>query len=352
MTLTVGSLFSGIGGIDLGLERAGMKVRWQVEIDPWCTRVLAKHWPDVERFADVREVGSHNLAPVDVIAGGFPCQPVSFAGKGLAQDDPRWLWPEFARVIRELRPRYALMENVPGLLARGFGDVLRDLAESGYDAEWDCIPAAAVGAPHRRDRVWVVAYPARERDGSGAWLPQGRNEPVPTGRSAAGRETALADSDNGGRLDGQAGELAAEARLDALREPFAGGPDVADAYGIAAGTGRPQRSEAWEETRMGGTELPNTEINGRRPRRARRPASSRQRERESVWALPDADGQPLGRLAVARCERGHWATEPNVGRVAHGIPQRVDRLRGLGNAVVPQVVEWIGWRIVEAEQAA
>lgn len=131
MTPTVGSLFSGIGGFELGFERAGFEIRWQVELDDYCTAVLAKHWPEVKRYRDVRTVGSHNLEPVDVICGGFPCQPVSLAGRRQVQADDRWLWPEFARLIRELRPRIAVMENVPGLLVHGFEDVL------GCDARTD-----------------------------------------------------------------------------------------------------------------------------------------------------------------------------------------------------------------------
>ena len=134
--LTVGSLFSGIGGFDLGLERAGMRVVWQVENDAYCRKVLAKHWPDVPCYEDIHDCGAHNLEEVDVICGGFPCQPVSVAGKQLAQDDERWLWPEFARLVGELRPRHVFVENVPGILVRGLGDVLGDLAALGYDAEW------------------------------------------------------------------------------------------------------------------------------------------------------------------------------------------------------------------------
>ena len=160
MTLTVGSLFAGIGGNDLGLERAGMRTLWQVELDPWCRRVLAKHWPDVERFEDVREVGAHNLSPVDLIAGGFPCQDISIAGRAAGIGGARsGLWGEFARIVRELRPRYVLVENSPVLTSRGMDVVLGDLAASGYDAEWDCLPAAAFGAPFVRDRVFVVATP-------------------------------------------------------------------------------------------------------------------------------------------------------------------------------------------------
>lgn len=163
LMLTFGSLFSGIGGIDLGLQRAGWSCRWQVENDPFRCSILERHWPDVERHGDIREVDFAKLAPVDLIAGGFPCQPVSGAGKRQAQSDERWLWPEFARAIRELRPGFALIENVAGLLDRGFGDVLSDLARSGYDAEWQLLPAAIVGAPHIRSRLWTVAYAAEGR---------------------------------------------------------------------------------------------------------------------------------------------------------------------------------------------
>ena len=148
-----GSLFAGIGGFDLGLERAGMECAWQVEIDPYCQKVLAKHWPDVPRYEDVREVGKHNLEEVDLICGGFPCQPVSQAGKQKGKDDKRWLWPEYRRIVSELRPNYVFVENVRNLLRLHGTEVLGDLTTLGYDAEWEVIPARAVGAPHKRDRL-------------------------------------------------------------------------------------------------------------------------------------------------------------------------------------------------------
>lgn len=166
MMPTFGSLFSGIGGMDLGLERAGFECRWQVEIDPFCQRVLAKHWPDVKRYGDVRMVGEE-LEPVDLICGGFPCQPHSVAGARRASEDERDLWPEFARLIRLLKPRGVLAENVRGLLSsedgRFFGRVLRDLAERGYDAEWSVLRAADVGAPHQRARVFLLAHNSGDR---------------------------------------------------------------------------------------------------------------------------------------------------------------------------------------------
>lgn len=158
-----GSLFAGIGGIDLGLERAGMTCAWQVEIDDYCNKVLEKHWPDVPRYRDVCTVTQ--LPYVDLIAGGFPCPPVSIAAsfRRKFDDDERWLWPEFYRIICETKPRYALVENVRGLLSardgKLFAGILRDLAQLGYDAEWEMLPASTFGAPHHRPRVFVLAYP-------------------------------------------------------------------------------------------------------------------------------------------------------------------------------------------------
>jgi len=159
-----GSLFSGIGGFDLGFERAGMECSWQVEIDDACNKVLEKHWPLVKRYKDVREVGKHNLEPVDVICGGFPCQDVSLAGDRLGLNGKRsTLWSEFFRIICEINPKWVVAENVFGLLSsdngKFFGNILGDLATIGFDAEWQVLPAQKFGAPHRRERIYIVAYP-------------------------------------------------------------------------------------------------------------------------------------------------------------------------------------------------
>jgi DNA (cytosine-5)-methyltransferase 1 len=264
MTYTFGSLFAGVGGIDRGMELAGWECRWQVENDPYCTRVLEKHWPDVKRYGDIRTLDPHELERVDCIVGGFPCQPVSWAGRRKGQKDERWLWPEFYRVISGLRPRYVLVENVPGLLngRENFGRVLEDLAESGYDGEWACIPAAAVGAPHLRYRLFVVAYshvPRLQRDVS--------EEPRP--------ETDLR-----------------------RRSPDTRTPDLADA-----------ESNGWEQGR------------------------AREAEQFRIFG-----GGSFERDS-------YWEVEPDVGRVVDGVPARVDRLRVLGNAVVPQVARWLGLQI-------
>jgi len=159
MALTFGSLFAGIGGLDLGLERAGLVCKWQVEINPYARSVLAKHWPNVDRWDDVRTWPQPNTEKVDVICGGFPCQDISYAGKGAGLHGERsGLWFELARVVREMGPRFVIVENVAALLTRGLGEVLGTLASLGYDAEWHCIPAGCFGTHFRRDRIFIVAY--------------------------------------------------------------------------------------------------------------------------------------------------------------------------------------------------
>lgn len=157
--LTFGSLFAGIGGIDLGFERAGMTCKWQVEIDDYATRVLAKHWPGVPKWRDVRTFPPDDRGcGVDVITAGAPCQDISYAGRGAGLDGERsGLFWEVVRIVRDLGPKYVFLENVPALLTRGLDDVLGSLASLGYDAEWHCVQAADFGAPHIRDRVYVIA---------------------------------------------------------------------------------------------------------------------------------------------------------------------------------------------------
>ena len=160
--MTFGSLFAGIGGMDLGLERAGMTCAWQVEIDPYASRVLAKHWPNVLRHDDVKTFPPTDPKEwhVDLICGGFPCQDISFAGssQGL-QGERSGLWFEYARIIRQIRPSFVLVENVAALLVRGIDAVLGTLASLGYDAEWSSLSACSLGASHMRHRVFIVAYP-------------------------------------------------------------------------------------------------------------------------------------------------------------------------------------------------
>ncbi|MET7668988.1 DNA cytosine methyltransferase [Micromonospora luteifusca] len=168
-SLTYLSLFSGIGGLDLGLDRAGLTCVGQVERDPYCRSVLTTHWPEVPKHDDVRTAPSWWFARprpvIRLVAGGFPCQPFGRGGLRLGTSDPRWGWPLFYDLVRAVRPEYVLVENVPGLLdhADAFGTVLGDLAALGFDAEWSLLSACALGAPHTRERLFVLAYPAGKR---------------------------------------------------------------------------------------------------------------------------------------------------------------------------------------------
>ncbi len=178
--LTHLSLFSGIGGLDIAAEMAGFKTVGQCEWAEYQTKVLEKHWPDVPRWRDIRTLTGNSfyertgLRTVDIISGGFPCQPFSVAGKRKSENDDRFLWPEMLRVIRELRPTWVIGENVPGIINLALDQVLTDLENEGYEAQAFIIPACGVDAPHRRDRVAIVAYSNGKQLG---WVrPQGNPE--------------------------------------------------------------------------------------------------------------------------------------------------------------------------------
>ena len=277
-------LFSGIGGFSLGLERAGMRTVAFCEIDPHARKVLNKHWPDVPVFTDVSTLSKDDLnEQIDVIAGGFPCQDISTAGRGAGLSGSRsGLWFQFHRLIKEIQPRYAIIENVSALRGRGLDQVLWSLSEIGYDAEWHCIPASAVGAPHRRDRIWIVAYPRHAR-----FLQRGQH-------------------DDGGEksrdLRGVCGDVLSRRQQSQV---LANTPS--------------QRQQGQGQLIQRGSETPHGEGQANKP-------------------LPIRVG-------------GIWATEPNVGRVANGVPNRAHRLKQLGNAVVPQIPELIGRAIMEYERA-
>jgi DNA (cytosine-5)-methyltransferase 1 len=346
--VTFGSLFSGIGGLDLGLERAGMECRWQVEIDPYCQRVLAKHWPNVERFSDVKEVGSHNLKPIDLICGGFPCQDISLAGKGAGLEGERsGLWWEFHRIIMQLRPRYVIVENVGALVVRGLDVVLGSLAEGGYDASWDHIPAAAVGAPHRRDRIFIVAYAPSIGHGAGG---EPGNLREADGRPIDGLRSEFACSSTAARTGHrpQHGRPVADTmRGRGPDNDVRTGRDAAGGGGQDVAYTRHAESQGRDESpgrKEAGADAGNSMGNEPPPRHCDVADSHDPGRQEQRKSIPDAPE----RLAP-EC-RSWWSVEPDVGRVANGVPARVDRLRGLGNAVVPQVAEYIGQLIMEADR--
>ena len=296
-------LFSGIGGFSLGLESTGaFQTVAFCEQDKFCQAVLRKHWPNVPIYDDVRTIPTDRLGRVDIIAGGFPCQPWSQAGQQRGAEDDRDLWPEMARLVGELRPKYLIAENVRGFVNQRMGleRSLSDLEGIGYQAVPFIIPACSVDAPHRRDRVWIVANAVGKR--------QREKRHPKSRRRISGASSAMADASSMGRQAG--GAQAGWQERDGVIG-FKHATDVADGSGARA-RGREQRRASSESER------------------ASRPVAQR--------------GQNGGSQ--------RWATEPDVGRVAHGISRRVDRLRALGNAVVPQVVAEIGRAILAAEGQA
>jgi DNA (cytosine-5)-methyltransferase 1 len=277
MPLRVLSLFAGIGGFDLGLERTGgFKTVAVAETDTYGSKVLAKRFPDAPNLGDVTTA---EYPDADIICAGFPCQDISYAGEGAGLAGARsGLWREVVRAVRVVGPRFTILENVAALLNRGMGTVLGDLAEVGHDAEWHCIPAAAVGAPHIRDRVWIVAEPQHP-------------DAYRTGSYRAEEHDGRSERSNKqGRVVGSVGAF------------------LADAAGLGQRQGDANRRRRGER---GG-----------------------QKQGAGPWS------------------GSWWSVEPNVGRVAHGVPKRVDRLRCLGNAVVPQIPEMIGRAILASMKDA
>lgn len=154
---TIGSCFSGIGGFELGLEWAGFKTAWQIEIDPFCRQILKKHWPDVPKYKDINEIKTEEIKDVGIICGGYPCQPFSFAGKRTGEKDDRHLWPEMFEIIKAKRPNWVICENVTGHISLGLSKVLSDLESISYNYQTFIIPACSVNAAHQRNRIWIVA---------------------------------------------------------------------------------------------------------------------------------------------------------------------------------------------------
>lgn len=290
MKLRVLDLFSGIGGFSLGLERTGgFETVAFCEYEDFPRRVLAKHWPETPCFPDVRTLKGTDIdGPVDVICGGYPCQPFSTAGKRQGKEDDRHLWPEFMRLVDELRPAWVIGENVAGHISMGLDDVLADLEAEGYACRTFVIPACAIGASHRRDRVWTVAHAAHMQ------------------RNGGGNHTAA--------CDGQVPEFGAGSSAD----------DVADTSGgRRQGQGQPFNTSGQTQDGKGQTVKP---VNGgKRPERSFEPRMGGM-----------ADGFSC------------WLDEPRE-RVKAGVKDRAPRLKALGNAVHPDIPMMIGAAILEAE---
>ena len=269
-------LFSGIGGFSLGLETAELAETVAFcDIDKYCTKVLNKHWPHVPVFSDIKELNYETLKAnginnIDIITGGYPCQPFSVAGRKKGEQDPRHLWPEYFRLVKELRPTWVIGENVSGHIKQGLDTVLEDLESEGYSTRTFSISASSIGANHKRERVWILAN-------SGRSLREG---------SELGRENE--------------NEIRKENANQFERPSSAFKLNVADS----------------EREGLQGSEQYETHT----------------RETETQFSA----SQSLETKGI------HWTIEPDVGRVAHGIPNRVDRLKALGNSLVPQIPFLIG----------
>ena len=304
MGMRVLDLFSGIGGFSLGLERVGMETVAFCEIEPFCRRILQKHWPDAIIHEDIRKIdGRQYQGAVELVCGGFPCQPFSHAGEQRGKEDDRHLWPEMLRVIREVQPAWVLGENVPGIISMELDQCLADLEEAGYSAGAFVIPACAADAHHIRNRVWICAHANGPALRNGAeWSTQGRHN-VQGSRDAQlghdGTSQPMADPHPERQLQSQG--------VEQEQRGWAGNSSRPVAYPGG------KRLEGWQSGGDCGSQHPE----------------------------PESGSGPVAQ---------HWEPEPDVGRVANGVPHRVDRLKGLGNAVVPQVVERLGRMILDIEE--
>ena len=404
------SLFSGIGGLDLAAEWAGFETVGQCEWADYPTKVLEKHWPVVPRWRDIRTLTAEDfhartgLRTVDVISGGFPCQPFSVAGKQKGQEDDRYLWPEMLRVIRELGPRWVVGENVPGILRIAAADVVKDLEREGYSVVVLDFEAAAVGAPHRRERIAFVGHAEcggqRGNNGrragkefahgctdvahAGHAEPQGRNQDAKGSAWCARNELAPcggADSKehpSNGTVENacRGGCVQPENVCQQPRgtEFERSGQIVSDAESVRWGTWRsePAGQPGESVSGYGGeayTHANSKGLQGRQrecvPERAGEravgeggafPADAESAKREWNGQIKDWAQGRFTDICHQDSRRGQpdgseqWAVEPNVGRVANGVPARVDRLKCLGNAVVPQQFYPI-FRAIKAEIA-
>lgn len=424
--LRVGSLFAGIAGFDLGLEATdGFQTLFFVENNKYCQAVLKKHWPEVPIFNDVNEVHGgfkddiwceHCLPAIDVLVGGFPCQDISLAGSGEGIKGARsGLWIQFARLIGELRPRYVIIENVSALTTRGLDRVLVDLTEIGYDCEWDCIPASTVGAPHQRDRLWLVAYPQcvgseRRREPGDVVRPSsrtqeerykrqwGRSAIVDSRSSRGGLSGDDANPDSGGcevewqpeqpkqqlssgnvtnglRETGQVSDPDSTGRQEQRGTGTAGtqqssveygGEDVADPNPVrwSGRRGRGSEEDGWSEPEISGegtiadpyrvrceegNERDRIDRTGRRENTAAGSDTRRETEAQSdVRGMADGLSEGLDRnLDPDPWFDGEWQ---DVERTVISVPNRVSRLKALGNSLVPQIPMWLGERILERER--
>jgi len=358
-------LFSGIGGFSLALEKVGFKTVAFCEKEPYCKLLLQKHWKGVKIYDDIKKCKGKEIKEtfggIDILTGGFPCQPYSVAGKQKGTNDDRYLWPEMFRVIKEVQPTFIIAENVRGIIniqdGMVFETVCSDLESEGFEIQPFIIPAAGVNAPHKRERVWIVGY--SEHNGSLASKIKRRNNKIDAG-TKEGTNTTLEPARTSRRTDNEImentrrtlrqgtefskeneNEIAKENADKSERSSCSRTDDVANSNTRDVQTGRQRQREIRENNTkerqsnnvtsssevMANTksEQSDTKHNGEKSREVGEQEQSESRGSRS-WTLREAS----------------WLSEPDVGRVVNGVPGRTHRLKGLGNAIVPKIAEEIG----------
>lgn len=334
-------LFSGIGGFSLGLEACGMETVAFCEADENARKVLRKNWPSVPIFPDVKQLSKEvlddaGLKDIRLICGGYPCQPFSVAGKRGGSEDDRHLWPEMFRIIKEVRPDWVIGENVVGHVSMGIDEVLTDLESEGYTATPFIIPACAVDAPHRRDRVWIIAHADSDSESKHSFNEeQGRRQLV----GHATRERFTEGGEPVERTGSQ--DFTNESDTNTWREFSGSSTPLAYTYARLR-YGAVNEIQARRDSAYFSCE------NVANPESERVQRGRADRQQESL-----AHAQQKISLRSSAGGRGHhWPAEPSIRRVAHGVPNRSHRLKQLGNAVVPQLVAAIGHCIIQVEQAS
>ena len=363
-------LFSGIGGFSIGLERAGFETVAFCEIDKYCRLVLKKHWKDIKVYPDVREITKRQLEEdgcelPEVITGGVPCQPFSVAGRQKGSGDNRHLWPEMFRVIKEFKSRWIIIENVRGLINIQDGVVFEtvhtDLESQGYETQTFIIPAAGVGAPHRRDRVWIVAHSdlnhAKQSIRKSNEAQRGIQEEYRQDYSSA-RESSRTSSvrqTNDGYED-----------VAHSRRTIRGQQSSRNKESIESGTSQETKRSADSDSVARSSErekiMANSNEGNVETGRQRQRGIRTESKRLGISSDASSSGQAManskrvyvqGQQDRSRQKQsrrsGWWDIEPDVGRVADGVPGRIHRLKGLGNSIIPQIAEEIGRAILKAE---
>ena len=288
--LKILDLFSGIGGFSLGLEATGgFETSAFCDIDPYCRKVLQQHWPNVPIFEDIKKLKGTDIGTVDIITGGYPCQPFSVAGKQKGVEDKRHLWPEYFRLIKECRPTWVIGENVSGHIKLGLDSVIEDLESEGYSTRTFSISASSIGANHKRERIWIVAH--RKENVADAY---GVNDAI------GGVDRTIQETGGSGSIDERGSGTNAN------------------------GFSQSSKNETLDST--------ITNSNSKRQQEQWRTSTTQTKNKSiecSSW----------------------WKTEPNVGRVVNGLPNRVDRLKALGNSLIPQIPFYIGQTILRTYES-